>query len=277
MNARACLLSGGRCSAQAQARADFTGRGCRRQRRGEPGRRNRRLDRLPDQAALRGGQPGGRALDAGTRGAGLFILLDVHRPWRKVKVTDSRTAIDFTAYTQELVDVHFSQGGAHPRALDNLTTQMAACRSPASAEPPRLPLPSQARQLVDDDKNREWRAAPSMPGSAHRQQRTSRIRNRCLGAPAQYSRARIKCMFTTGDARSNLPDAPGQRVKIAVTRTSGRSLPERGRTDSPSQGRACRRSRAGTSRCAGGRQDQTANLCGHTHFRIAVRIRSGGN
>ena len=27
--------------------------------------------------------------------ANLFIFLDVHRPWRKVKVTDSRTAVDF--------------------------------------------------------------------------------------------------------------------------------------------------------------------------------------
>jgi transposase len=27
--------------------------------------------------------------------ANLFVFLDVHRPWRKVKVTDSRTAIDF--------------------------------------------------------------------------------------------------------------------------------------------------------------------------------------
>ena len=37
--------------------------------------------------------------------ANLFIFLDVHRPWRKVKVTDSRTAIDFAACMRELVDV----------------------------------------------------------------------------------------------------------------------------------------------------------------------------
>src|SRR5258705_5467805 len=39
--------------------------------------------------------------------ANLFIFLDVHRPWRKVKVTDSRTAVDFAACMRELVDVHF--------------------------------------------------------------------------------------------------------------------------------------------------------------------------
>ena len=39
--------------------------------------------------------------------ANLFIFLDVHRPWRKVKVTDSRTAVDFAACMRELTDVHF--------------------------------------------------------------------------------------------------------------------------------------------------------------------------
>src|SRR6266699_6521048 len=37
--------------------------------------------------------------------ANLFIVLDVHRPWRKVKVTDSRTAIDFAVCMRELADV----------------------------------------------------------------------------------------------------------------------------------------------------------------------------
>src|ERR1700726_2189345 len=39
--------------------------------------------------------------------ANLFIFLDVHRPWRKVKVTDNRAAVDFAACMRELVDVHF--------------------------------------------------------------------------------------------------------------------------------------------------------------------------
>jgi hypothetical protein len=34
----------------------------------------------------------------------LFIFLDVHRPWRKVKVTDSRAAVDFAACMRELAD-----------------------------------------------------------------------------------------------------------------------------------------------------------------------------
>jgi hypothetical protein len=34
--------------------------------------------------------------------ANLFIFLDVHRPWRKVKDTDSRTAVDFATCMREL-------------------------------------------------------------------------------------------------------------------------------------------------------------------------------
>src|SRR5216683_3597105 len=50
------------CSAQAQAGADPAGGRWRGERRGDCGqRRGRRLDGVPDQAALRGGQPGGGA------------------------------------------------------------------------------------------------------------------------------------------------------------------------------------------------------------------------
>src|ERR1700720_814718 len=39
----------------------------------------------------------------------LFIFLDAHRPWRKVKVTDRRTAEDFAICMRELSDVHFPE------------------------------------------------------------------------------------------------------------------------------------------------------------------------
>jgi hypothetical protein len=53
--------------------------------------------------------------------ANLFIFLDVHRPWRKVKVTDSRAAVDFAACMQELVDVHFPRAERIRVVLDNLS------------------------------------------------------------------------------------------------------------------------------------------------------------
>jgi transposase len=37
----------------------------------------------------------------------LFVLLDVHRPWRKVKVTARRAAEDYASCMRDLVDVHY--------------------------------------------------------------------------------------------------------------------------------------------------------------------------
>jgi transposase len=37
----------------------------------------------------------------------LFVLLDVHRPWRKVKVTERRAAEDYSQCMRDLVDIHY--------------------------------------------------------------------------------------------------------------------------------------------------------------------------
>jgi hypothetical protein len=37
----------------------------------------------------------------------LFVFLDAHRPWRHVKVTAQKTALDFAQCMQELVTVHY--------------------------------------------------------------------------------------------------------------------------------------------------------------------------
>src|ERR1700716_3003272 len=55
----------------------------------------------------------------------LFIFLDAHRPWRKVKVTDSRAAVDFAACMRELTDVHFPVAERIRVVLDNLSTHSA--------------------------------------------------------------------------------------------------------------------------------------------------------
>ena len=39
----------------------------------------------------------------------LFVFLDAHRPWRKVKVTDRRTAVDFAACMRDLTDIHYPE------------------------------------------------------------------------------------------------------------------------------------------------------------------------
>jgi transposase len=57
--------------------------------------------------------------------ANLFIVLDVHRSWRGVKVTDSRAAVDFAACMRELSDVHFPKAERIRVILDNLSTHSA--------------------------------------------------------------------------------------------------------------------------------------------------------
>jgi transposase len=54
--------------------------------------------------------------------ANLFIFLDAHRPWRKVKVTERRTAEDFAACMRELTDVDFPEADRIRVVLDNLST-----------------------------------------------------------------------------------------------------------------------------------------------------------
>src|ERR1700686_4140337 len=51
--------------------------------------------------------------------ANLFIFLDVHRSWRKVKVTDSRAAVDFATFMRELSDVHFPKANRIREVLVN--------------------------------------------------------------------------------------------------------------------------------------------------------------
>ena len=58
--------------------------------------------------------------------ANLFVFLDVHRPWRHVKVTDHRAAIDFAHCMQELVDVHYQAAEFIRVVLDNLSTHKAS-------------------------------------------------------------------------------------------------------------------------------------------------------
>ena len=54
--------------------------------------------------------------------ANLFLFLDVHRPWRKVKVTESRAAVDFATCMRELADLHFPKAERIRVVLDNLST-----------------------------------------------------------------------------------------------------------------------------------------------------------
>jgi hypothetical protein len=52
----------------------------------------------------------------------LFVFLDAHRPWRKVKATERRTARDFAECMRDLTDVHFPDAERIRVVLDNLST-----------------------------------------------------------------------------------------------------------------------------------------------------------
>src|SRR5688572_30057694 len=52
----------------------------------------------------------------------LFVVMDVHRPWRKVTVTERRTAQDYAARLRDLVDVDFPDAARIRVVQDNLST-----------------------------------------------------------------------------------------------------------------------------------------------------------
>jgi hypothetical protein len=55
----------------------------------------------------------------------LFVFLDAHRPWRRVKLTEQRTARDFAECMRELVDSDYPQAEQVRVVLDNLSTHAA--------------------------------------------------------------------------------------------------------------------------------------------------------
>jgi len=52
----------------------------------------------------------------------LFVVMDVHRPWRRVTVTERRTAQDYATRLRELVDVDYPDAARIRVVQDNLST-----------------------------------------------------------------------------------------------------------------------------------------------------------
>ena len=67
----------------------------------------------------------------------LFVFVDAHRSWRRVKVTDRRTADDFALCMRELVDVDFPEAERIRVVLDNLSTHTAAALYAGFPHPPK--------------------------------------------------------------------------------------------------------------------------------------------
>jgi transposase len=52
----------------------------------------------------------------------LFVFLDAHRPWRKVKLTERRAGNDFALCMRDLVDIHCPKAERIRVVMDNLST-----------------------------------------------------------------------------------------------------------------------------------------------------------
>jgi hypothetical protein len=71
----------------------------------------------------------------------LFVLLDVHRPWRKVKVTERRAARDYAQCMRDLVDIHYPDAEIIRVVQDNLSTHSAGALYQAFT-------PAEARRIL---------------------------------------------------------------------------------------------------------------------------------
>ena len=72
----------------------------------------------------------------------LFMMFEPLRGWRKVKVTERRTKIDFTHVVRELVDEHFPDAETIVLVMDNLNTHKPASLYEAFK-------PAEARRLLE--------------------------------------------------------------------------------------------------------------------------------
>jgi transposase len=163
--------------------------------------------------------------------ANLFVFVDVHRPWRTVKVTASRAAVDFASCMRDLVDVHFPAVERIRVVLDNLSTHSPGALYQAfPAQETRRVLRRLEFHYVP--KHASWLNIVEIEiGVLAAQCLNRRIASiaQLAGETAHWEQqrnaaaARIKWMFTTEKARTKMrrayPQANSghiQRVKTSV-------------------------------------------------------------
>jgi len=141
--------------------------------------------------------------------ANLFVFLDANRPWRKVKVTERRTAQDFAVCMRELAEIHYPEAERIRVVLDNLFTHTpAALYETFPAEEARRVLRriEFARQLAQHGRDRNQRADQPVPRPPHRKLLTPDRRGRRLGEAAQ-SRPRL-CQLAVHNRKSPRQNGP---------------------------------------------------------------------
>jgi len=144
--------------------------------------------------------------------ANLFVFLDAHRSWRKVKVTDSRAAVDFAACMRELTDVDFPEAERIRVVIDNLSTHTAGALYHAfpACEARRV---LQRLEFHYVPKHASWLNMVEIEIGVLRSQCLDRRidnRERLVSEIAAWQRqrnasgARVKWMFTTEKARAKM-------------------------------------------------------------------------
>ncbi|MBB3397558.1 IS630 family transposase [Rhizobium sp. BK060] len=147
--------------------------------------------------------------------ANLFVFLDAHRSWRKVKVTERRTADDFAHCMRDLVDVHYPEADCIRVVLDNLSTHTpAALYQALPAEEARRIL--RRLELHYTPKHASWLNMVEIEIGVLRGQcldRRIESRSRLVAEVEAWERrrnasgARINWMFSTEQARVKLAKA----------------------------------------------------------------------
>lgn len=72
----------------------------------------------------------------------VFMFFEPLQGWRRVTITDSRTAIDWAHQVQQLVDVHYPQAQKITLVIDNLNTHTGASLYKTFS-------PQEARRILD--------------------------------------------------------------------------------------------------------------------------------
>jgi transposase len=157
----------------------------------------------------------------------LFVFLDAHRPWRKVKVTDRRAAEDFATCMRELSDVHFPAAERIRVVLDNLSTHSAGTLYQA------FPA-SEARRVLRRlefhyvPKHASWLNMVEVEIGVLRGQCLDRriaTQRRLVSEIAAWERqrnasgSRIKWMFTTEKARAKMGRAYPEPATVREPQT----------------------------------------------------------
>src|SRR5215213_5241160 len=150
----------------------------------------------------------------------LFVVLDVHRPWRRVTVTERRTAQDYARRLGDLVDVDYPEAERIRVVQDNLSTHTPRALYAA------FPAP-EARRILrrlefhDTPKHASWLNLVEIEIGVLK----SQCLDRRIGERTQLEAeikawerqrnaagARIKWMFTTDKARAKMSRAYPQNT-----------------------------------------------------------------